>query len=127
MDTLANALNAVKTGELRGKAAAVVRPASKIIKQVLLILQREGYVGDFEFVDDGTSGEFAVKLAGKINDCGVVKPRFAVRKNDWEEYEERYLPGRGVGLLVVSTPQGIMTHSEAKEKGVGGRLLCFVY
>lgn len=127
MDTLSNALNSIKMSEMRGRRESRLRPASKIIKQVLLLLQREGYVGDFEFVDDGKSGEFIVKLVGKINDCGVVKPRFPVRKADWENYEERYLPGRGIGLLIATTPQGVMTHAEAKDKGIGGRLLCFVY
>ncbi len=127
MDTLANALNSIKMAEFRGRNAVTLRPASKIIRSVLLLLQREGFVGDFEFVDDGKSGEFTIKLVGRINDCGAVKPRFAVKKNDWEKYEERYLPGRGIGFLVVSTPAGIMTHNEAKEKNTGGRMLCFVY
>ena len=127
MDTLASALNTIKMGELRGRDSVTVRPASKVLKQVLSLLQRQGYVGDFEFVDDGKSGEFTVKLVGKINDCGVVKPRFSVRKSEWEKYEQRYLPARGIGLIVSTTSQGIMTHDEAKEKGLGGRLLCFVF
>ncbi len=127
MDTLASALNSIKMAELRGRDGVVVRPASKVLKQVLLLLQNQGYVGDFEFVDDGKSGEFSVKLVGKINDCGVVKPRFAVKKSEWEKFEQRYLPARGVGLLVATTSQGIMTHGQAKEKGLGGRMLCFVY
>jgi small subunit ribosomal protein S8 len=113
--------------ELRGRDTVTVRPASKVLKQVLLLLQRQGYVGDFEFIDDGKSGEFTVKLVGKINDCGVVKPRFSVKKTDWEKFEQRYLPARDIGLLVVSTSAGIMTHSEAKEKGLGGRMMSFVY
>ncbi len=127
MDTLASALNSIKMAELRGRDTVTVRPASKVLKQVLLLLQRQGYVGDFEFIDDGKSGEFTVKLVGKINDCGVVKPRFSVKKTDWEKFEQRYLPARDIGLLVVSTSAGIMTHSEAKEKGLGGRMMSFVY
>jgi small subunit ribosomal protein S8 len=48
----------------------------------------------------------------------------AVKLVDWEH---RYLPAVGVGILVVSTPQGVMSHSEAQEKGIGGRLIGYVY
>ena len=78
-------------------------------------------------MDDGKSGEFIVTLAGKINDAGAVKPRFAVSKKTWEKFETRFLPAKGVGILVVSTPHGILSHTEAQEKNSGGRLLCFVY
>lgn len=127
VDTLGNAINALKVAENKGNAEARIKPASKTIKSVLLLLQRKGYVGEFEHVDDGKSGFFVVKLAGRITSCGVVKPRFAVKKGGWEKYEQRFLPARNVGVLIVSTPQGLMTHDEAKEQGVGGRLLCFVY
>jgi small subunit ribosomal protein S8 len=127
MDTLANAINSIKVAETKGKPDARIRPASKVIKEVLLLLQREGYVGEFEVEDDGKSGVINLKLAGKIMSCGVIKPRYPVKKEDWKKFEERYLPSRDAGLLVATTPQGIMTHKEAKEKGVGGRLLCYVY
>lgn len=127
MDVLAMAMNSMKVAETKGKAEARIKPASKVIREVLSLLQKEGYVGEFEFVDDGKSGEFNVKLAGKINECGVVKPRFAVKKDGWEKYEQRFLPARDVGILVVSTPEGIMAHSAAKAKKIGGRLLCYVY
>jgi len=127
MDTLAMAMNSIKVAEIMGKVEARVRPASKLIREVLSLLQRQDFIGEFEFIDDGRSGEFLVKLVGKINECGVVKPRFAVKSDGWEKYEQRFLPARNVGILVVSTPQGIMTHHDAKEKGVGGRLVCYVY
>jgi len=127
MDALANALNCLKVAEVKGKKQARIKPASKVIREVLLLLQKNGFVGEFKFVDDGKSGEFVVNLAGKINDAGAVKPRFAVSKKTWEKFETRFLPAKGVGMLVVSTPQGIMSHAEAQQKNLGGRILCFVY
>ena len=127
MDTLASALNAIKTSEERGETRARIRPASRLVKQVLLILQAEKYVGDFEFVDDGKSGEFSVSLVGKVNDLRVIKPRFSVKLGEWEKFEERFLPARDVGIIISSTPKGILTHKQAKKKGLGGRLLCYVY
>ena len=68
-----------------------------------------------------------INLIGSINKCGVVKPRFSVKKNDFEKYEKRYLPAQNFGILIVSTSQGIMTNYEAKEKNLGGKLLAYVY
>lgn len=127
MDTLANAMNSLKTAESRGAPSARIKPASKIAREVLMQLQKNGFIGEFEFVDDGKSGEFNVKLAGRINNCGVITPRFAVSKKTWERFETQFLPARDYGLILVSTSKGVLTHAEAKEKGLGGRLLCFVY
>jgi len=127
MDTLAAGLTSIKMAEARGKKDATIRPASRVLKEVLNILKAEGYVGQFEFVDNGKSGSFAVKLTGRVNNCGVIRPRFSVKNTEWEKYEERFLPARGVGLLIVSTSSGIMSHNAAKEKKLGGKLLCFAY
>ncbi len=127
MDPLANALNSIKVAEVKGRPEARIKPGSKLIREVLSILQVNGFVGEFEFVDDGKSGEFVVKLLGKINDCKVIKPRFPVKASDWEKYEQRFLPAKNVGLIIVSTPDGLKTHVQAKKENSGGRLLCYVY
>ncbi|HEV8289610.1 MAG TPA: 30S ribosomal protein S8 [Candidatus Norongarragalinales archaeon] len=127
MDTLANAMNSIKVAETRGKPDAVVKPASRLIKDVLSLLKNEGYINDYELLDDGKSGEFVVRLEGKINAAGVVKPRFSVKKDEWEKYEQRFLPARDLGLLLVSTSQGVITHNEAKKRGIGGKLLAYTY
>ncbi|MFA6330107.1 MAG: 30S ribosomal protein S8 [Candidatus Micrarchaeia archaeon] len=125
-DNLANALNAVKVSEGKGKHEIVV-PASKLIREVLAILQREGYIGDFEFREDGKNGTIRVGLVGKVNNCGIVSPRFAAKQDEWEKWEQRYLPARNVGMLIISTSKGLLTNVQAREQGVGGRLLAFVY
>ncbi|RLG18175.1 30S ribosomal protein S8 [Candidatus Micrarchaeota archaeon] len=126
-DPLADALNVIRTNEIAGKPECLIRPASRLIREVLLILQKQGYIGDFEFVDNGTSGLFKVNLIGKINSCGAIKPRFAVKKCEWNKWEQRYIPSKDFGLLIVSTPKGILTNREAKEKNSGGRLIAYVY
>ncbi len=127
MDRLADALNAVKVAELKGIPETLVAPASKLIREVFLLFQQAGYLGEFEFIDDGKSGKLLVKLRGKINNCKAVKPRFPVKFLEWEKWERRFLPGAGIGLIIVSTPKGLMTHASAKEQRLGGRLVCFVY
>jgi len=68
-----------------------------------------------------------VELIGNINKCGVIKPRFPVKKNEFEKWEKRFLPAKDFGILLVSTPKGVMSHKEAYKNGIGGRLLAYVY
>ncbi len=127
MDTLANGLITIINNEMRNKRECVISPASKLLGRVLRIMQLNGYIGEFEFIDDGRSGKFKVQLLGRINKCGAVRPRFAVKVDGFENWEKRFLPSRDVGIMVVSTSQGVIAHREAEEKNLGGRLLAFVY
>ena len=126
-DTLANGLTTIVNNEIRRKRECVISPASKLLGRVLRVVQLSGYIGEFEFVDDGRSGKFKVQLLGRVNRCGAIKPRFSIRANELEDWEKRFLPARDIGILVVSTPQGVISHREAKERKTGGRLLAFVY
>lgn len=127
LDPLANALVTIKNNEVRGKPECLIYPASKLIANVLRVMQRHGYIGEFEFIDDGRSGKFRVQLLGRINKCGAIRPRFAVKAKDIEKWEKIYLPSRDIGVITISTPQGVMSHREAKQKRTGGQLLAFVY
>ena len=87
----------------------------------------KGYIGEFERIDDGNAGRFRIQLMGRTNKCGVIKPRFPVRRDGFEKYEKRFLPAYNYGILIVTTPAGVMTHQDAKDRGIGGRLLVYVY
>jgi small subunit ribosomal protein S8 len=127
MDPLADALSNLKNNESTGNLRAVIKPASKLIGRVLKVMQDHGYIKEYKFIEDGKAGIFEVKLAGKINNCGVIRPRYPVGKADFETFEKRFLPASDFGILIVSTPKGIMSHHEARKLGMGGRLLAFVY
>jgi len=126
-DPLADALSNIKNNERTGSLECLIKPASTLISRVLEVFQKYEYISEFESIDDGRSGKMKVKLLGNINECGVVKPRYAVGKMNFEKFEKRFLPASGFGIMVVSTPLGVMSHREAKEKGTGGRLLAYVY
>ncbi len=125
-DLLADMFSILKNAETIGKHGCVT-PASNLIKHILLLIQKGGYIGEFEFVDNGRGGEFKVQLLGKMNDCGVIKPRFSVSSKDFIGWEKRYLPASSMGILLVSTSRGVISHSDAKKNNVGGKLLGFVY
>ena len=126
-DPLANALSLILNDEKIGRNVSSIKPFSKIIKKVLEVMKNNHYIGDFEEIEDGRGNMIKVNLLGNINKCGVVKPRYSVKKDQYEKFEERYLLARGMGILIVSTPLGIISHDEAKKKSIGGRLLAYCY
>jgi small subunit ribosomal protein S8 len=127
MDTLANGLTTIMNNEMRNKHECVISPASKLLGRVLRVMQLSGYIGEFEFMDDGRAGKFKVQLLGRINRCGAIKPRSNVKFDELKSWEKRFLPSRDIGVLVISTSSGVTSHREVKKKGIGGRLLAFIY
>ncbi len=126
-DPLAAALSKIMNAERAGKREVLIKPASKLLKEVLNLLNEHNYVGSFEEIDDEKGGVLKVNILGNVNKCGAIKPRFSSKHNNFEKWEKRYLPAKDFGLLIVSTPQGIMAHNLAKEKKTGGKLLAYCY
>lgn len=126
-DPLNDAMSTIKNAASVGKSECMIRPSSKLIGRVLKVMQEHGYINQFEFIEDGKAGVFKVMIQGKINNCGVIKPRYSVQKNDLERFEARYLPAQDFGVLIMTTTAGVVSHIRAKELGVGGKLLAYVY
>lgn len=126
-DTLAIALSAINNYDRTGKKSIDLNPTSKTIETVLTILNEQGFIGKFEKLTESKGGFLRLHLLGNINKCCVIKPRFAVKLDDFEKFEKRYLPAKGVGLLIISTSKGFMTHYEAFEKKIGGKLIAYCY
>lgn len=127
MDPLSDALSTINNAEKAGKLKARITPASKLTGRVFDVMQEYNYIGEFEYIDNDKGGDFKVKLVGNINKCGSIKPHFSTNKKEFEEWEKRYLPGKDFGILVISTPKGVMSHREAQKEGIGGKLLAYVY
>lgn len=126
-DPLANTLSLIMNYEKIGKSECIIRPVSKVIKQVLKVMNESGYIGQFVETKDNKGGFLTLDLLGMVNNCGVIKPRYSSKKGDFEKYEKMYLPSKNVGILIVSTTKGILTHTESKKKGLGGRLIAYCF
>ena len=126
-DPLANALSLMRNAEIKGKQTCMIRPSSKLIGGVLSLLKEKRYIGNFEQIDDGKAGVFQVELIGNINNCGVIKPRYPIKRAELDKWESRYLPAREFGLLILTTTEGVISQNEAKKSGIGGKLLAYVY
>ena len=126
-DPLANCLSNILNCEKKGKSECIVTPISQLLTSVLDILKDNKYVGSYEVINPSRGGYLKVNLIGNINGCGVIKPRFSITKENYERFEKRYLPAKGFGLFIVTTSSGVMLHSKALEKGIGGKLVAYCY
>jgi len=126
-DPLVDAMTALKNAEQKGRQNCLVRPSSKLVGRVLNVMQEYGYIQQFEYVENGRGGVFNVTLNGSINKCGAIRPRFSVKKAEFERFEARYLPAKDFGIIIMTTTKGVLSHIEAKNEGIGGKLLAYVY
>lgn len=124
---LHDALNSMNNAEKAGKRQVMIRPSSKVIVKFLHVMQKHGYIGEFEEVDDHRNGKIVVQLNGRLNKCGVISPRYNVRLSEMEKWVVKLLPARQFGFVVLTTSAGIMDHEEARRKHVSGKILGFFY
>ncbi len=127
MNTLADCLKSIVNAEKGGKRQVLIRPSSKVILRFLRLMQKHGYIGEFEVVDDHRSNKIVVNLLGRLNKCAVINPRFDVQVKDLDKITSQLLPSRQFGFVVLTTNVGIIDHEEARHKHLGGKLLGFFY
>jgi small subunit ribosomal protein S8 len=125
-DPIANALNNINNAENVAKKICTL-DHSKLLENLLNVLKEEEYINNFKVIEKNPHKKVVVYLYGRINKCKAIKPRFAVKHDDYEKFEKSFLISRDVGLLLVSTTNGLMTHKNAKQKGLGGRLIAYIY
>jgi len=110
ISVLNDCLKSINNAEKRGKRQVLIRPSSKVIVKFLSVMQRHGYIGEFELVDDHRSGKIVVQLNGRLNKCGVISPRFNVKLEEMEKWINDLLPSRQFGYLVFTTSAGSIDH-----------------
>ena len=119
---------------IRNAAAArhtnVDVPASKLKKSIAQILLDEGYIKNFQIVDNGTQGVIRIALKYTADRQKAITGLKRVSKPGLRVYAgAQELPKvlRGLGIAIVSTSKGIMTDKKARELNVGGEVLAFVW
>ncbi|MBI5804210.1 30S ribosomal protein S8 [Candidatus Pacearchaeota archaeon] len=121
-DIVADALNKIMNSKRAGKKEVEIQVHSKLLTSILAIAKLKGYVESYK--TEGT--KLNVKI-GKLNACNAIKPRFMVSTDEIEKYIKRFLPAKNIGVLIISTSRGLITHQTAFEKNIGGSLIAYFY
>ncbi len=129
-DTIADMLTRIRNANLK-RHESVLIPATRMTRAIAKVLKEEGFIADYEETGAGIEQAIliALKYQGRLRQPiirqlqRVSRPGLRVYKN------RRELPRvlGGIGVAIISTSSGVMTDREARQKGVGGEVLCFVY
>jgi small subunit ribosomal protein S8 len=123
-DVVADALNMIKNAKKAGKENVEVKIISNLLIEVLKIMKQEKAIKKYKI--DAQEKSISLTI-GELSDCRAVKPRFSCDKDQIEKYRRRYLPSRNLGILIISTNKGLMTHKEAQEENIGGCVIAYFY
>ena len=128
-DPVADMLTRVRNAN-NAKHETVDVPASNMKKAIAQILLEEGYIKNFQLIDDGTQGVIRITLKYTDNRSPVITGLRRVSKPGLRIYsscEDMPKVRKGLGIAIVSTSKGIMTDKKARELNVGGEVLAFVW
>ena len=127
-DPIADMLTRIRNAN-QAKHEVVEMPASRLKLEILEVLKNEGYISEYEKVEDGKQG--VIKVTLKYNNKErVIKGLKKISKPGLRVYvKSTELPKvlNGLGIAVISTSNGIMTDREARQKKLGGEVIAFVW
>ena len=126
-DPIADMLTRIRNGQAAGRRV-VAMPSSKLKEAIGRVLQEEGFVEDCEVRSVGNKAELLVTLRYFEGDPVISKLQRVSRpgKRVYCRSADIPLVNNGLGVILVSTSQGIVTGQKAKASGTGGELLCTV-
>ena len=128
-DTVADMLTRIRNANT-AKHDTVEVPASNMKKSIAQILLDEGYIKDFEVIDDGKQGIIKITLKYGPNKTQIITGLRKVSKPGLRIYsgcEDMPKVMKGLGIAIVSTSKGVMTDKQARKENVGGEVLAFVW
>jgi small subunit ribosomal protein S8 len=127
-DPIADMLTRIRNANRVGRRLVLI-PRSKICTGIAKVLKEEGYIEEFDAIDDGKQGQLRVKLKYSMSGEKVIHELDRQSKPGCRVYRKvDDLPKvlNGMGIAVVSTSKGVMSDRKAREENVGGELLCIV-
>jgi len=128
-DPVADMLTRIRNGS-KARKKWVEIPASNLKKEVARILAEEHFIEMFRFVEDSTQGELRLFLKYDNQEKPIITGIKRVSKPGLRKYSSAdKLPRvlNGLGIAIVSTSNGVMTDRDARQKGVGGEIICYVW
>ena len=128
-DPIADMLTRIRNG-LIVRHDSVTMPASNMKKAIAKILLDEGYIKSVDFVDDGLQGQIKIVLKYAQGRESVIKGLKRISKPGLRVYaRSSEIPKvlGGLGIAIISTSKGVMTDKEARNAGVGGEVLAYIW
>jgi len=112
------------------RQAETTMPSTKILVAIAKILKEEGYVADFRVIEKRPQNQLVVTLRYGADRKPAIRELRRVSKPGLRVYSGKEDIPRvrsGLGIAIVSTPQGVLTGYEARRRGIGGEVLCTVF
>ena len=128
-DPIADMLTRIRNANMV-KHEKLELPASKMKKEIADILKREGFVSDYEFVEDNKQGILRIFLKYGVNEERVITGMKRISKPGLRVYAKANEVPRvlnGLGVAIVSTSRGVLSDKEARSQAVGGEVLAYVW
>jgi len=127
-DPIADMLTRIRNANRVGRKVVLI-PKSKICTGIAQVLVDEGYISEFDVVDDGKQGQIRVKLkyasdGGKV--IHVIDRESKPGRRLYSKVDALPKVLNGMGISIISTSKGVMSDRRARENNVGGELLCTV-
>jgi small subunit ribosomal protein S8 len=123
-DVVADGLNMIKNAKKARKDTVKIKRISNLLIEILKIMKQEGAIRKYKI--DSKEKTIEITL-GDFQECKAIKPRFSCDVSQIEKYRRRYLPARNLGVVIISTNKGLLTHQEAQEENIGGCLIAYFY
>jgi len=128
-DTIADMLTRIRNANSTDKKTVNI-PMSKLKYNIAKVLKREGFINDVKLIEKNPQNDVRVYLKYGENDEKVISGIKRISKPGLRVYVDNdEIPKvlGGLGIAVLSTSSGVITGKEAREKGVGGEVLCYVW
>jgi small subunit ribosomal protein S8 len=130
MDKIGDFLTIIRNGT-KARHKIVDVPASNLKKEITKILFDQGYILSYKFIDEGIQGTIKIALKyDPANKTSAIKKIGRISKPGLRKYvgtEDIPRILNGLGVAIMSTSMGVMTDKDARQKNIGGEVLCYVY
>ena len=128
-DPIADMLTRIRNANTVGHETVEI-PASKMKKAIAEILKEEGYITDFDVIEDDKQGMIKVTMKYDANKERVISGIKKISKPGLKVYAKANDVPKvlgGLGIAIISTSKGIVSDKEARKLGVGGEVICYVW
>ncbi len=127
-DPIADYLTRIRNAIERKKEVVEI-PGSNLKKEITKILKEEGYIEDYEFIDNNKQGVIKITLKYVDGESAITGLERISKPGRRVYSSARKLPKvlNGLGIAIISTSKGVMTDKTARDKNLGGEVLCYIW